>query len=194
MATMTEAMPNLSSRKEAHREAQEYLNSRLTARRPEGIASGEFTVPNIDIGPSFSSNQEDRKLVGAQIRAACTTSGFFHITGHGIPEETRQAILKLSERFFKTLPREKKEQLHVKHSDYFRGWEPAEYTYTNPDDWEGGDDAAPETKEGFNWGYEEGLDPTGGDGLYTELDGAKVNGNVWPDEKDVPGFYETIKE
>lgn len=43
-------------------------------------------------------------------------------------------------------------------------------------------------------GYEAGLDPTGGDGQYRELDGADVNGNVWPSEDDIPGFYETIKE
>jgi isopenicillin N synthase-like dioxygenase len=52
----------------------------------------------------------------------------------------------------------------------------------------------PETKEGFNWGYEEGLDPTGGDGQYTELDGAAENGNVWPFEEDIPGFYETVRD
>lgn len=192
-STVTETLPKPSTQSEARKAAQEYLKSRLTAGKAGGAASEDFTVPNIDINPSFSLNVEDRKLVAAQIRAACTNSGFFHITGHGIPENSRQAILKLSERFFKTLPREKKEQLHVKHSRYFRGWEPAEYTYVNPDDWEG-EDAAPETKEGFNWGYEEGLDPTGGDELYTELDGSKVNGNVWPSEEDVPGFYETIKE
>lgn len=34
--------------------------------------------------------------------------------------------------------------------------EPAEYTYVNPADWDVGEQA-PETKEGFNWGYEEGM-------------------------------------
>lgn len=73
-----------------------------------------------------------------------------------------------------------------------RGFEPADYTYVNPDDWE--TSQVPETKEGFNWGYEERLDPTGGDGLYRELDGGLVNGNVWPSEEDLPGFFAGIKD
>ncbi|KAK4560873.1 hypothetical protein LTR86_005453 [Recurvomyces mirabilis] len=182
-----------STQSEARQAAQDYLNKRL-ANGVNGQASGRpFTVPEINISSSFSSSIEDRKAVASQIRDACTNSGFFHITGHGVPEEARQAILSLAKRFFRTLPREKKEALHVKHSHYFRGWEPADFTYVNPGDW-GADDAAPETKEGFNWGYEAGLDPTGGDGQYRELDGEDVNGNVWPPEEDIPGFYDTVRQ
>lgn len=63
----------------------------------------------------------------------------------------------------------------------------------NPDDWNAAD-APQETKEAFNWGYEAGLDPTGGDGKYRELDGKAVNGNVWPSEEDLPDFYAQVKE
>ena len=182
-----------STQSEARKAAQDYLNRRL-ANGANGQASQRpFTVPEINISSSFSSSIEDRKAVASQIRDACTNSGFFHITGHGVPEEARQAILGLAKRFFRTLPREKKEVLHVKHSDYFRGWEPADFTYVNPGDWSA-EDAAPETKEGFNWGYEAGLDPTGGDGQYRELDGKDVNGNVWPSEEDIPGFYDTVRQ
>ena len=73
-----------------------------------------------------------------------------------------------------------------------RGWEPSDYTYVNPDDWE--TENVPETKEGFNWGYEYGLDPTGGDGKYVELDGSTEAGNVWPSESDLPGFYQGVGE
>ena len=188
----TAAVERSSTQNEARQAAQAYLDSRLThgfGTKP----SKPFTVPEINIAPSFSSSLADRKAVAAQIHEACTNSGFFHITGHIVPEESRQAILSLAKRFFKTVPREKKEALHVKNSKYFRGWEPAEYTYVNPSDWET-QNSVPETKEGFNWGYEEGLDPTGGDGQYTELDGADENGNVWPSEEDVPGFYETVRD
>ncbi|KAK3112858.1 hypothetical protein LTR53_010409 [Teratosphaeriaceae sp. CCFEE 6253] len=173
--------------------AQSYLNTRLAnGFTTVKSRSTPFTIPIIDIAPSFSTSLADRQAVAAQISSACKNSGFFHITGHGVPEPTRQATLALSARFFKSTPREKKEKLHAKHSPYLRGYEPADYTYVNPDDW-AAEDAAPETKEGFNWGYEAGLDPTGGDGQYRELDGKDVNGNVWPEEEDVPGFYETIK-
>ncbi|TKA69215.1 hypothetical protein B0A55_07730 [Friedmanniomyces simplex] len=181
-----------STQTEARQATQAYLDSRLTNGGATKSSQSPFTVPEINIGPSFSASLEARTRIAAQIREACTTSGFFHITGHGVPEETRQAILALAKRFFTGVPHSKKEALHVKHSKYFRGYEPADYTYVNPGDWEAAD-AAPETKEGFNWGYEAGLDPTGGDGQYRELDGEDVNGNSWPSEEDVPGFYETIK-
>lgn len=73
-----------------------------------------------------------------------------------------------------------------------RGWEPSDASYVNPADWTDAE-SVPETKEGFNWAYEEALDLTGGDGQYAELDGAMVNGNVWPAEEDLPGFFEGIK-
>lgn len=154
---------------EARQAAQDYLNQRLASGSGAQLQR-PFTVPKINIARSFSSNLEDRKAIAAQIHSACTNSGFFHITGHGISEETRQAILTAAKRFTKELPLEKKEALHVKYSEYFRGYEPSDYTYVNPGDWSA-ENAAPETKQAFNWGYEAGLDPTGGDGQYTELDG-----------------------
>jgi len=184
-STQTEA-------RQAYQASQVYLNSRLANGGVNKPTQTPFTVPEINIAASFSSSLEDRKRIAVQIREACTTSGFFHITGHGVPEENRQAILALAKRYFKDVPRSKKEAIHVRNSKYLRGYEPADYTYVNPGDWEA-EDAAPETKEGFNWGYEAGLDPTGGDGEYRELDGEDVNGNLWPSEEDVPGFYETIR-
>jgi hypothetical protein len=152
------AVDRSSTQIEARQAAQAYLNSRLTngtSHKETNSGSRPFTIPEIDISPSFSSNLADRRAVAAQIHDACTNSGFFHITGHGVPESSRQAILELAKRFFKGLDREKKEALHVKNSKYFRGWEPADFTYVNPADWEG-EGGKPETKEGFNWGYEEG--------------------------------------
>jgi isopenicillin N synthase-like dioxygenase len=184
-----------STQHEARQGAQIYLNARLLQKSKSPLQSTEsFTIPVIDIGPSFDASLQERKAVATQIRAACTNSGFFHITGHGIPREAQDAILDLAKRFTKDLSPDKKEALHVKHSEYFRGWEPSDYTFTNPDDRyvEG---ARPETKECFNWGYEEGLDPAGGDGHYCELDGATgVTANVWPSEQDLPRFYATVRQ
>lgn len=79
----------------------------------------------------------------------------------------------------------------MKQSSYFRGYEPAAFSTVNSLDENGGK----ETKEAFNWGYESGLDPTGGDGKYVELDGvAESNVNLWPSEEEVPGFYKGIAE
>lgn len=174
---------------EARKGVQSYLQGRVGNK--SSSSAKPFTVPVIDLTRSFSSNLEDRKAVAAQIRDACENSGFFQITGHGVPEEVRQNILKQAERFFH-LPVEKKEALHVKYSNMMRGWEPADYSYVDPEDWARG--GAPENKEGFNWNYEEAFDRSGGDGKYVELDGSQKNGNVWPAEEDLPGFYDGIKE
>ncbi|KAK5168460.1 hypothetical protein LTR04_006777 [Oleoguttula sp. CCFEE 6159] len=195
MASATIASPSapadLSTLKEARSSAQAYLQSRLT-NKGSTQSTRQFSIPVIDLSPSFSPSPAARQAVATQIRDACTNSGFFYITSHGIPASTCSSALQLAERFFKTLPPEKKELLHVKHSTLFRGWEPSEYTNVNPADWE--EARAPETKEGFNWGYEEAFDLTGGDGQYVELDGSKTIGNVWPAEEDLPGFYEGVKE
>ncbi|RYP68516.1 hypothetical protein DL770_008428 [Monosporascus sp. CRB-9-2] len=50
-----------------------------------------------------------------------------------------------------------------------------------------------ETKEAFNWAYQAELDPSGGDGKYSELDGSSTSRNVWPEEQDLPGFFAGFK-
>lgn len=165
-------------------EAQKYLQSRLTNT---SSAPSFREIPIIDLTNSFSSSLSDRQAVAAEIKKACTTVGFFYITGHGISSKVCDGVLKLASRFFHELSQEEKEAIHMKNSDNFRGYEPAAFSIVNEID-------GKETKEAFNWGYESGLDPTGGDGKYVELDGtpeSKVN--LWPKEEKLPGFYEGIK-
>jgi isopenicillin N synthase-like dioxygenase len=181
---------NNTTSDEARRAAQSYLNNRLTTKT-DGPAR-PFNVPVIDISSTFDGTLQDKQAVASQIRDACTNSGFFQIAGHNVPESVRQGVLNQASRFFKQLPPAQKDELHVKHNDLMRGWEPSDYTYVNPDDWATA--AVPETKEGFNWGYEASLDPTGGDGKYRDLDGSTENGNVWPTESALPGFKQDIAE
>ncbi|KAG0653041.1 Nicotinate catabolism cluster hxnY [Hyphodiscus hymeniophilus] len=165
-------------------EAQKYVQSRLI---PTAKTTSFRSIPIIDLSPSFSSSLAARQAVARQINEACTTVGFFYITGHGM-ESTCERTLKLAERFFHELSQEGKEAIHMKQSQHFRGYEPSDHTSLNGF-------TSKESKEAFNWGYEEGLDPTGGDGKYVELDGSSAGGkNLWPDEKFLPGFYEGIAE
>ncbi|CZR58075.1 related to gibberellin 20-oxidase [Phialocephala subalpina] len=163
-------------------EAQEYLQSRLTT---QSEAPAFRSIPIIDLTKSFSSSIADRQAVAQEINEACTKVGFFYITGHGIPKEVCDGVLKLAHRFFHELAQESKEAIHMKQNDYFRGYEPAAFSSVN-------NFTSKETKEAFNWGYESGLDPTGGDGKYVELDGKSEAVNLWPSEKDLPGFYQGI--
>jgi hypothetical protein len=166
-------------------EAQQYLSSRL---KPTSTTTSFRSIPIIDLKGSFSSSLSDRQTIAKQINEACTTVGFFYITGHGMEAVCKQT-LKLAERFFSELPQPSKDAIHMKKSKYFRGYEPPEHTTVN-------NFTVKETKEAFNWGYEAGLDPTGGDGKYVELDGSKPDGeaNLWPKESELPGFYEGIAE
>jgi len=184
-------MTTTATHTEARKGAADYLASRLI-KPTDKKTKTPFEVPIIDISPSFSSALSDRKAVASQIRSACTSSGFFHITNHGVPDTSRAAILSEAARFFHTLTPEQKEALHVRHSRYLFGYEPSTYSYVNPADRDA--DAAPETKEGFNWGYQAALDPSGGDGLYRNLDGSDAPANNWPSESALPGFFEVVRE
>ncbi|KAI4213074.1 MAG: hypothetical protein LQ351_004228 [Letrouitia transgressa] len=169
-------------------------------------------IPLIDLAPSFSSIEGENQTARL-IHSACSKIGFFQISNHGIDPSACSAILSAAQRFFHTLPREKKEALHIRHSKLFRGWEPGGYTTINPDDrrkekrgeggggggggevWEGA-----ESKEGFNWGYEPSLDlyDLSDAGAYVELDGTPPGPgtdrlNVWPAEEDMPGFKDAVR-
>jgi isopenicillin N synthase-like dioxygenase len=175
--------PDPTTFEEARTGAEAYLRARLSAKG--AVPDSQFTVPTIDLSPSFSSSLPDRQRVADQIRAACTTSGFFYITNHGVPEKARQSVIHQTERFMSELSAEKKEAIHTKNSKLGLGWEPSEYTSLAGDE---------ETKEAFNFAYEEALDRSGGDGMYRNLDGTKYNGNLWPKEEDLPGFRGEIRE
>ncbi|KAH9875947.1 hypothetical protein IAQ61_003412 [Plenodomus lingam] len=170
---------------EARKGAAEYLQSRLSTKDKHTNDRDPFHIPIIDLTPSFSTSLIDRQNVADQMREACITSGFFYITGHGIPESTREGILHQAKRFAHDLPVEKKQELHVKNNKFGLGWEPSEYTSIAGDK---------ESKDVFNFAYEEALDRSGGDGLYRNLDGSKNKANMWPSETDLPGFYEAVKE
>jgi isopenicillin N synthase-like dioxygenase len=166
--------------------AQEYLQQRMNSKTATTTFS---TIPIIDLTRSFSSSLEDRQSVANQIHEACTKVGFFYITNHGISKDICDAALSLAARFFHDLPQESKDEIHMKKSDQFRGYEPASFSSVI------GDPTEKETKEAFNWGYEAGLDPTGGDGAYVELDGStKGSPNQWPSESELPGFYKGIAQ
>ena len=199
MATSTTTPGILEEVEAAQEDLRLRLINALTKPPPTILSDSVLTVPLIDISSSFANDATSRKAVAAQIREACVTTGFFQISNHGVSVEAMDGILKQAKRFFHELSPEVKERLHVKNSPLFRGYEPHDFSYVNPDD-KGKDKSVShqqETKEGFNWGYEEQLDPTGGDGKYVDLDGQSPAqtgvGNLWPSEKDLPGFYEAIR-
>ncbi|KAF2125559.1 Clavaminate synthase-like protein [Dothidotthia symphoricarpi CBS 119687] len=181
--SITPCVADTTTFDEARKGASAYLQSRLAAKGQTG--DEDFKLPIIDLAPSFSSSLADRQAVADEILEACTTSGFFYIKNHGVTEGSRSRVLQQARRFFDELNSKQKGELHTRKSKLGLGYEPSEYTSIAGDQ---------ELKECFNFAYEEGFDKTGGDGLYRNLDGSKYNGNLWPKEEDLPGFYEVIKE
>lgn len=132
---------------------QEVLRSRLADAISEpfaGIPEDALpSVPLIDLGPSFSPEISDRQKVAAQIRDACMTSGFFQISNHGVTAGAITDILSQAEAFFHGLTPAQKDDLHIRHSKLFRGYEAGGDTYVNPDD--NNEAAEVETKEGEDY-------------------------------------------
>ena len=85
------------------------------------------TIPTINISPFLSSNASPESLqsVVDAVRHACTTYGFFQLSGHGVSREAQESILGCAKRFFE-LPSEEKLKVQIKHSlgKSFRGYEP----------------------------------------------------------------------
>jgi isopenicillin N synthase-like dioxygenase len=188
------------------RAAQSQLVTRLagaiSSPPPHVPESSLPTVPLIDLGPSFDGTVTSRAKVASEIRAACLTTGFFQISNHSITPAATSGILTQAKRFFHELTPEQKDALHIRHSAYFRGYEPGNASYTGDARNQDVDviNQQAETKEAFNFGYEPAFDPTGGDGRYVELDGSDPSvlpggtANVWPDEALLPGFRAGVAE
>ncbi|KAE8453699.1 hypothetical protein EG329_009210 [Mollisiaceae sp. DMI_Dod_QoI] len=70
-----------------------------------------FSVPTIDIAPYLSDPTSSKaQQIVSDIKAACVTTGFFQLIGHGIPSSLQEAVFKGSEELF-TLPMEEKVKL-----------------------------------------------------------------------------------
>jgi len=129
----------------------------------------QTSVPVIDLAPWLDGDGEARAGVAAEVDAALQRVGFFLITGHGVPDESR-AQVRVQARAFFALPPAAKQRYAVTVGG--RGWLPpgveangyAEGTQTPPD-----------LKESFAVGADQ---PTGD----AAADGYWFQPNVYPAE------------
>jgi isopenicillin N synthase-like dioxygenase len=71
----------------------------------------QFSIPTVDVSAYLSDPSTDAaKDVVTQIRHACRTSGFFQITGHGIPRSLQDQVFEAAKLVF-NLPTEEKLKL-----------------------------------------------------------------------------------
>ncbi len=92
------------------------------------------------MSPLFdASRSEARRQVARDIEQACRDTGFFYVSGHGVPDALLARMEELSHRFF-ALPREAKEAMDMARGGAaWRGWFPlgGELTSGKPDRKEG---------------------------------------------------------
>ncbi|HEY4610787.1 MAG TPA: 2-oxoglutarate and iron-dependent oxygenase domain-containing protein [Ilumatobacteraceae bacterium] len=95
------------------------------------------------------------------IDRACRQSGFFAITGHGVPSELREALIESAIAFFHRSDTEKEQVALSKGGATWRGWFPLGGELTS---------GVPDLKEGYYFGRELPADPRPMHGP-----------NIWPD-------------
>jgi isopenicillin N synthase-like dioxygenase len=82
-----------------------------------------FYVPTVDIAPYLAdpTSAEAEKII-ADVRAACISTGFFQITGHGIPRSLQKEVFDAAAAFF-ALPYGEKKKLDAKTTTGHRGYD-----------------------------------------------------------------------
>lgn len=78
-------------------------------------------IPIINISRIFSDEPAARHAVAEEIKKAATTSGFFYMSGHGIPDEVIGAALEAAKDFFHQ-PQDIKQRVNQAASKWFNGW------------------------------------------------------------------------
>lgn len=131
------------------------------------------SLPVISIAGLSAADPKIRRSVGAEVRKACLSNGFFYCAGHDIPAGLIDAVFLETERFF-ALPAAQKAAVDKARSFCNRGYEALRGQRL-----EAG--APPDLKEGFYIGPEMPLD----DVRVVER---RFNRgpNLWP--SDLPGF------
>jgi isopenicillin N synthase-like dioxygenase len=132
-------------------------------------------VPVIDVS-ALILNSNAQYEVAQKIKDACTSYGFFYISGHGAPHELQQALEEKSKAFF-NLPVEEKMKIRMALGGHaWRGYFPVGDELTS---------GRPDLKEGIYFGQELDLDDK------RVKQGLLLHGkNLFPD--NIPGFAETV--
>ncbi|MEM6483234.1 MAG: 2-oxoglutarate and iron-dependent oxygenase domain-containing protein [Pseudomonadota bacterium] len=147
-----------------------------TSDDQKALTVDDATLPVIDLSGLFTGQPEGRASVSRQLGEAARTSGFFYITGHGIPQDLIDALFAASKEFH-ALPRSVKMRNWCGFSTNHRGYVPFEENGSN----------FPQTinfNEAWDMSYEAPADHP------DFLAGWRMTGpNVWP---DLPGWKETV--
>ena len=123
-------------------------------------------LPIIDVS-GLHGGAIDRRAVAQELRLACSNTGFFYVTGHGVPTGQIDQVVQQSREFF-GLPMEEKLALSMTQSACRHGYEPLKAQTL-----EAG--APPDLKEGFLAGEDLAADHPA-----VRNDPANIGPNQWP--------------
>lgn len=136
-------------------------------------------IPDVDLR-RWNGSPGDQAALAAEVGSICHEVGFFHLVGHGVPDEFRRRLFDLTRRFFE-LSETTKATIDKRHSRHFRGWERVGAELT---------DNRTDYREQLDVSAEHPPRPADVVPPYLRLDGP----NQWLDERALPGFRATVEE
>ncbi|KAH6677842.1 hypothetical protein F5X68DRAFT_157090 [Plectosphaerella plurivora] len=108
-------------------------------------------IPIIDISGASSPDLATRTAVAARVREAATSSGFFYVSNHGIPEPLTTDARAAALAFFRRSP-EDKMRAWAGNSRHFNGYKPPGSLRINKNE-------SIDARETFSWAYDPAYDP-----------------------------------
>ncbi len=135
-------------------------------------------LPVIDLSQSQAGPEAERRVARA-VDAVCRESGFFYVTGHGVPASLVEGMFACARHFF-AQPADTKARWSTKHSPIRRGWDAVGHQALD-------NDKPADLLEGYNIGLE--FDPADPLGDRQPRRGP----NQWPDEAAAPGMQATAE-
>lgn len=90
--------------------------TKIHAIPPSTLHVVDGFVPVIDLSDALSGDNKARQAAATLIGATCESSGFFVITGHGVPSDVMHSMLDATKRFF-ALPHDQKMQVLSEQND-----------------------------------------------------------------------------
>ncbi|MCT9931103.1 hypothetical protein N5079_12840 [Planotetraspora sp. A-T 1434] len=114
------------------------------------MSSASGPLPVIDVSPLVGPGSPgERTAVAREIEAACRDSGFFYVSGHGVPAELVTRLDGAARRFFRLPPQRKMEISMDRGGRAWRGFFPVGGELTS---------GRPDLKEGIYFGVEGAVD------------------------------------
>jgi isopenicillin N synthase-like dioxygenase len=128
----------------------------------------------------WSGSEAERAALAAEVQTIVHEVGFFHLVGHGVPDEFCERYFDALQRFF-ALPESEKQRIDKRRSRHFRGWEAVGAELTNN---------RTDYREQLDVSTEYPPYPADAEPAYLRLDGP----NQWLPEEVLPGFHALVDE